>query len=101
MLWLAVTLKLVAEVALMALLGQWLLGWLAGPGRERNFAWQVLAAVTRPPLRLAQALLRRPEPGRGTHLLAFAGVLSLWLGATAWKIQLVRACLAAGEAGCR
>lgn len=104
MLWLAVTLKLVAEVALMALLGQWLLGGLlrlGGAERERNFAWQLLTAVTRPPVRLAQALLRQPVPARASHLLAFAGVLALWLGATAWKIGLVRACQAAGEAGCR
>ncbi|MFZ5547310.1 MAG: hypothetical protein ACOZJX_01240 [Pseudomonadota bacterium] len=101
MLWLATTLKLVAEVALLALLGQWLLGWLIGAARERNFAWQVLAAVTRPPLRLAQALLRARAPGRGVQALAFGGLLAGWLVATAWKIQIVRACVAAGEAACR
>lgn len=101
MLWLAVTLKLLAEVALMALLGRWLLGWLVGGARERNAAWQVLAVVTRPPLRLAQALLRQAAPARGTHALAFAGLLTAWLGATAWKVQLVRACIAAGVGACQ
>lgn len=101
MLWLATTLKLVAEVALMALLGRWLLGWLAGDARERNFAWGVLNAVCQPPLRLAQALLRSARPGPGAQALAFAGLLAAWLAATAWKVQIVRACVAAGKALCQ
>lgn len=101
MLWLATTLKLIAEVALMALLGRWLLGWLAGDGRESNFAWGLLDAVCRPPLRLAQALLRSERAGPGVQALAFAGLLAVWLAATAWKVQVVRACLAAGKTLCR
>lgn len=99
MLWLATTLKLVAEVALMAWVGRWLLGRLVGAaGRERNFAWRVLDAVVRPPVALAGVLLRSP---RAAHALAVAGVLALWLAATAWKVQIVRACVAAGVAACR
>jgi hypothetical protein len=105
MLWLATTLKLLAEVALLALLGRWLLGWLlgrqAGAAPERNFAWVLLNAASQPPLRLAQAVLRSPQPGPGTQALAFAALLAGWLLATAWKIRIVRACLAAGEAACR
>lgn len=101
MLWLAITLKLVAEVALMALLGRWLLGWLLGAAREHNFAWGLLAAVSHPPVRLAQALLRSPAPGRGAQALAFGGLLAAWLATTAWKVHLVRACLAAGDLACR
>jgi hypothetical protein len=105
MLWLATTLKLLAEVALLALLGRWLLGWLlgsvAGAARERNFAWALLNAVCMPPLRLAQVLLRSDHPGRAAQVLAFAALLAAWLAATAWKIRIVRACLAAGEALCR
>ena len=40
--------KLVAEIALMALAGQWLLGLLAGPKRDTNFFYQLLQVVTRP-----------------------------------------------------
>ena len=96
MLWLAITLKLLAEVALMALLGQWLLGWLAGPGRERNLAYQVLAVVTAPARRVASRLAGPGE--RRAHVLAAAGLLLLWLAALALKVHL---CLAIGVQACR
>jgi hypothetical protein len=98
MLWLATTLKLLAEVALMAWVGRWLLELLMGPQRrEANFAWRVLDAVVRPPVALAGLLLRSP---RAAQALAVAAVLALWLAATAWKVQIVRACVAAGVATC-
>lgn len=96
MLWLTTTVKLLAEVALLALLGQWLLGALVGAQRERNPCYQVLAIVTRPVVRLAQALTG--GAGRGAQALAFSALLLLWLLATAAKIHL---CLAVGVQACR
>ncbi len=99
MLWLAITLKLLAEVALMALLGQWLLGWLAGPGRERNLAYQVLAIVTAPVRRAAGRLAGPGGPDGGrAHAVAAFGLLLLWLAALALKVH---ACLAVGVQACR
>jgi hypothetical protein len=39
--------KLLAEIALLALVGRWLLGLLAGAKREGNVFYQVLSIVTR------------------------------------------------------
>ena len=40
--------KLIAEIALMALFGQWLLGLLAGAKRNKNIFYQVLQILGRP-----------------------------------------------------
>lgn len=99
MLWLSITAKLLAEVALMALLGQWVLGWLAGPGRERNLAYQVLAVVTAPARRLAAQVTGPGGPGGWrAHAAAALGLLLLWLCALALKVH---ACLAVGVQACR
>lgn len=85
-------LKLVAEIALMAMLGRWLLGALAGPSRESNLFWRLLDSAVAPLERLlARARLRRPAP------VLLALMLLLWLGATAWKIHL---CLRLGVQAC-
>ena len=41
-------LKLLAEIALLALAGQWVLGLLAGAQRDRNLFYQIFQIVTRP-----------------------------------------------------
>ena len=38
-------LKLITEIALMALLGQWLLGLLAGAKRDTNFFYRLLRTI--------------------------------------------------------
>lgn len=102
MLLLALTLKLLCEVALLALLGQAALhGLLRLMGQtvpEANPVARLLAVVTGPPLRLARWLLPRVVLQR--HLPAATGalLLGLWLLATAWKISL---CLPLGLAACR
>ena len=37
--------KLLAEIALLALFGQWVLGLLAGPGREQNLFYQLFQCL--------------------------------------------------------
>ncbi len=94
MLWLAITVKLLAEVALMALLGQWLLGWLAGPARERNLAYQLLAVVTAP-ARMASRIAARAS---GVPMCWPPWAMLLRLAALALKVH---ACLAIGVQACR
>ena len=91
-------LKLIAEIALLSLAGQALLGWLAGPARESNAVYRLLLGATLP----LQRLLRRPGPRRAPQhqvTLATAAVLAgLWLVASALKIGL---CLRLGLSLCR
>ena len=48
MLLLVSSVKLVAEIALLAFAGQWLLGLLAGKKREQNLFYKLLQVVTGP-----------------------------------------------------
>jgi hypothetical protein len=98
MIWLASALKLLVEIALMALLGRALLGLLAGPGAPGNVFWRLLDVVVQPGLRATARLGRgRWPPARVQGLTALALFL-LWLLATALKVS---ACLSAGPGACR
>ena len=59
MLLLISSVKLIAEIALLSLLGQWILGLLAGQKREQNLFYQVLQVLTRPELFRRATELRR------------------------------------------
>ena len=48
MLLVVMSVKLVAEIALMALVGQWVLGLLAGAKRETNMFYKLLQVITSP-----------------------------------------------------
>lgn len=98
MLLLASTLKLLAEIALLALLGQWLLGLLAGAKRESNLFYQLLQVVTRPVVRGARWLTPRIVLDRHLPLVAFLLLAFTWLAVTALKISL---CLEMGVQACR
>jgi hypothetical protein len=80
---LAITaIKLLAEIALLALLGRWLLGLLAGAKREGNVFYQVLSIVTRPVERMTRLLSPRVVLDR--HIpLATALLLAVGLGRAA------------------
>lgn len=98
MLLLTSSLKLIAEIALLAMAGQWLLGLLAGAKREGNFFYQLLAVLTRPFVRLARLISPRVVLDRHIPLAAFFLMLSLWMVATVVKINL---CLQLGVAQCQ
>lgn len=99
MLLLVSSIKLVAEIALMALLGQWLLGLLAGQRRETNLFYRLLGVLTGPFVKVARALSPRSIVlDRHVPLVAFLLMAFVWLLATLAKIQL---CVAAGMVGCR
>jgi hypothetical protein len=87
MLTLLSSVKLIAEIALLALLGQWVLGLLAGERRRTNLFYQILEQVGRPFVRLA-ALVSPPFVLERHHpLVAFALLSVLWLAVTAAKIS--------------
>ena len=90
--------KLLAEIALMALLGQFLLGKLVGARREQNFFYQLLSLLGRPAVRVARHLTPAFVGQRHVPLVAFALLSMAWLAATVFKIQL---CLAMGVALCQ
>lgn len=92
------SLKLLAEIALLAMLGQGLLALLAGAGRAHNPVYRLLAVLTRPAFRLARWISPRVVLDRHVPLAAFALALGLWLLSTAGKISL---CLQMGVAQCR
>ena len=98
MLLLVMSIKLVAEIALVSLLGQWLLGLLAGAKRDSNFFYRLLGVMTGPFVRGARWLSPRAVLDRHVPLVAFLLLLFAWLFATIFKIQL---CLEAGVQACK
>lgn len=98
MLLLASTVKLVAEIALMALLGQWLLGLLAGARRDQNLFYNLLKVVTGPFVRLARWVSPAVVIDRHVPLVAFLLLAFAWMFATLWRI---RHCVEIGVHLCR
>lgn len=85
---LAEILKLLAEIALLALLGQWVLGLLAGRKREQNFFYQLFQVLTRPLVRGARWITPPLVLDRHLPLVAFLVLAFVWLGATFAKISI-------------
>ena len=98
MLLLVSVLKLIAEIALMALLGQWLLGLLTGPKRETNLFYRLLQTMTRPFVQAARWLSPRVVIDRHVPLVAFFLLLFGWFVVTTIKINL---CLEIGVEACK
>lgn len=88
MLMLAEILKLLAEIALLALAGQWVLGLLAGAKREQNLFYQVFQIVTRPLVAGARFISPRVVLDRHLPLVAFLILFFVWLVATITKINI-------------
>jgi hypothetical protein len=89
--------KLVAEIALLSLAGQWLLGLLAGAKRDSNFFYQLLGILTKPFTQAARWLSPRVVVDRHVPLVAFLLLGFVWLFATLSKVQL---CLQIGVERC-
>jgi hypothetical protein len=90
--------KLVAEIALLALLGQWVLGLLAGQRRAQNLFYQMPERIARPFDELAGWVTPRVVLERHRPLVAFLILGFVWLAATAAKIAH---CLDIGVQLCR
>lgn len=96
---LAVTaLKLIAEIALLALLGRFILGLLAGAKRDQNLFYQLLSVLTRPFERLTRALSPRQVLDRHIPLATGLLLLSLWFISLLMKVQI---CVEIGVEQCR
>jgi hypothetical protein len=93
-----VIVKLVAEIALMALLGRWVLGLLAGQKREQNLFYQILDIMARPFVWSARRISPRMVLDRHVPLVAFCLVGFTWLVVTLWRIQI---CVEMGVHLCR
>lgn len=98
MLLLISSIKLVAEIALLSLAGQWLLGLLAGARRDTNFFYRLLAILTGPFVRGARWLSPRIVLDRHVPLVAFLLLSFVWLFTTIAKVRL---CLEIGVQACR
>jgi hypothetical protein len=98
MLAVATTVKLLAEIALLALAGQWVVGLLAGAGRDGNPFYRVLQLVGRPWVKVARWVSPRIVIDRHLPLVAFLVLLLVWVVAA---IAKVRICLEIGVALCK
>jgi hypothetical protein len=90
--------KLVCEIALLALAGRFLLGLLAGQKKESNFFYKALEVMTKPFVSAARfitpkAILDRHVPFVAFLLMGFVWVISV--------IEKVRICTAIGVELCK
>ena len=90
--------KLIAEIALLALLGQWILGLLAGAKKDQNLFYQILQIIGRPFVAVARFLSPRIVLDRHVPLVAFLLLFFVWLAATLYRI---RTCLEIGVELCK
>lgn len=98
MLFAASAVKLVAEIALLALLGRFVLGLLAGERREGNVFYKVLEAMTKPFIQGTRLIAPRAVLDRHVPLATFLLLLTIWLVATLVKVEI---CLKIGIEQCR
>lgn len=90
--------KLVAEIALLALLGQGVLALLAGAKREQNVFYQLLQVLTRPFLRGARLITPKVVIDRHMPIVAALLLFFVWLTATITKISI---CVQIGVEACK
>lgn len=90
--------KLVAEIALMALAGQFLLGLLAGQKRETNLFYQLLQVMTKPFVKGMRLVTPKVVIDRHIPLAAFVALAMVWVVTTITKVNL---CLQIGVEQCR
>ena len=98
MLALAITVKLLAEIALLVLLGQGIVGLMSGAARNRNSFYRVLQVAGRPWVRVARFLSPRVVLDVHLPLVAFLILLLVWGGATVAKVTI---CIQLGVASCK
>ncbi len=97
MLFFVSVLKMLAEVALLALAGQGLLWLLVGQRRQGNFFYLVLQKVAWPAVWLTRRITPALVLDRHVPLAAFCLLMLIWLAATALRVML---CLQLGVARC-
>lgn len=90
--------KLVAEIALLALAGQFLLGLLAGHKRDTNLFYQLLQVMTKPFVKGMRWVTPRVVIDRHIPLAAFVALATVWMVSTIAKVNI---CLQIGVEQCR
>jgi hypothetical protein len=90
--------KLLAEIALLALLGQGVLALLAGAKREENIFYQLLQILTRPFLAGTRMITPRVVIDRHVPIVAALLLFFVWLTATITKISI---CVQIGVEACK
>lgn len=90
--------KLIAEIALLALAGQFLLGVLAGQKRESNFFYKLLQVLTGPFVKGMRLITPKIVIDRHIPLAVFVLLSTVWVFSTIVKINL---CLQIGIEQCR
>jgi hypothetical protein len=90
--------KVLAEIALLALLGQGVLWVLAGRRREQNLFYQLFQVLTRPLLRGARLVSPRVVLDQHLPLVAFLLLFFVWVVATITRIDI---CVRAGVHLCK
>jgi hypothetical protein len=94
----ATTVKLLTEIALLALAGQWVVGLLAGAARDGNPFYRVLQLVGRPWVKAARWISPPVVMERHLPLVAFLVLLLVWAVAAIVKVRI---CLEIGVALCK
>jgi hypothetical protein len=89
---------MVAEIALLSLAGQWLLGLLAGSKRSSNLFYQVLSIMTKPFVRLARAISPSLVLDRHVPLVTFLMLSFVWVICLLAKVRI---CVQVGMEMCR
>lgn len=87
MLTLILAMKAIFEIALLALLGQGVLGLLSGEARQRNVVYQVLRSVGQPFVSLARRVTPRVVLDRHLPWVAFLWLAMGWLLVTLAKVS--------------
>lgn len=81
-------LKMLAEIALLSLAGQWVLGLLAGAKREGNLVYKLFQVLTRPLISGARLISPRVVLDRHLPMVAFLLLTFVWVVATITKIDM-------------
>lgn len=90
--------KLVLEIALLSLLGQWVVGLLVGAKREQSMVYTLFGVLTGPFVRSVRWITPKMVIDRHVPLATFVLLLMAWVGVTAAKIST---CLELGVQACR
>ena len=80
--------KLLAEIALLCLAGQWVLGLLAGRKRDQNLFYQLFQVLTKPVIAGARLISPKVVLDRHVPLVAFLVLTFVWIFATVTKIDM-------------
>ena len=98
MLTLALTVKLLTEIALLSLMGQGVVGLLSGQARMRNPVYRLFKLISQPWVHAARWVCPRIVLDRHMPMVAVFLLLLLWTAAAIAKVSI---CMQVGVALCK